>query len=311
MEATKETLALNDDEMQDPLLPPSCLKAPSISTKPKAPPKEVETYTFDRTAAVTSQSWAKFEDLRGMDAMDKYASTAKIKELYKLLGPARPDLPQQAADWSMSDLLAAIKDSLVKSDYAKYTWTKRQKSLLGRRLMQMIKADPSTLFAPEECYHPPGSPDRFTGFTLHLTWGPKMYAAIHKAFGSWFYYYGSVTGKITFGTDTVKEIPGRTPRLPPSIPGASTHILRPSLPRLQPSTSHHISGPPKPVQVRNSTPSLRATCPIRRPKTMPHRGPRLPGRPRPLTCSTLLLGKWNQKGLWQSWMLPGRYCWLP
>jgi hypothetical protein len=47
-----------------------------------------------------------------------------------------------------------------------------------------------------------------------------MYAAIHKAFGSWFYYYGSATGKITFGIDTVKEIPGRTPR-PPSTLGAS------------------------------------------------------------------------------------------
>jgi hypothetical protein len=125
VESTEETLALKGNMKQHSNHPPSCLKVPSITTKPKAPPKEVETYTFDRSAAVTPQSWAKFEDLRGMDAMEQYASTFfKIKETYKLLGPARLNLPQQAADWSLLDLLATIKDSLIKSDYAKYTWTK-------------------------------------------------------------------------------------------------------------------------------------------------------------------------------------------
>jgi hypothetical protein len=83
--------------------------------------------------------------------------------------------------------------------------------------MQIIKAGPSTLFTQEECYHPPGCPDRFT---LHLTWGPKLYVAIHKAFSSWFHHYCSVSGKITFGTNTLQEIPGRTPG-PLSTLGAS------------------------------------------------------------------------------------------
>ena len=76
----------------------------------------------------------------------------------------------------MIEIQEVVADLIVKDDTAKLPWKLTDKNLLYRRILQLIKTDPTTIFPKEECYHPEGDSSKLS---LTLNWGPKLYAAVH------------------------------------------------------------------------------------------------------------------------------------
>jgi hypothetical protein len=181
----------------------SALKSPSVHTR-KATPEPLQLYSFNIETRVTPKAKAKFGSNFGLEPLDPTETEPtmtvqrRLQEVYNTLTQTRPD-QGPAEDWSMMEIYRTIADlfNLKKQ----FDWPAGTQ--IYRRILQIAKTDPKTIFPPEECFISEDNPQHMV---LTLTWGPKLYAAVHKVCGNIFFHHGN-TCKVLFEVNTSHPIP--------------------------------------------------------------------------------------------------------